>query len=128
MATVIIGNAAPLMADGSSAFGSDGEPLGNTTTDVSMAPYYNDAEEAELALSTNNDRVLSMIGRELALEDRRFALGVKDIEDLWWGNHSNDPPEWIESDDEDFARVLAAHFSSPGHACVVGRPDDWQGA
>lgn len=123
---VVIGNTAPLMADGSRAFDGGGHELTNTTTDVTMAPYYDDAAEAELALSTNNDPLLSMIGRNLAPDDRRFAIGVRDVEHLWWGNHSNDPPEWIESDDGDFARVLAEHFSGGGHVCAVGRPDGWE--
>ena len=109
--TLRLGNAAPLMADGSPA-----EHLNQTITTVTLAPYYDDAEQAELALSTDNDRTLALIGRGLSKADRRYALGLRDLEDLW-GRHSGGAPDWVDSDDEDFARAVAKHFG-----CQVGEP------
>lgn len=34
--------------------------------------------------------------------------------------HSGDTPAWVESHDEDFAKLVADEFD-----CEVGRPDDW---
>lgn len=120
MVKLLIGNASPLMADGSAA------EIGNTITEVTMAPYYNDAEQAELALSTSNDRVLSMIARYLQDEERMFALGIADVESLW-SSHSGDLPEWVECDEDPaFAAVLSNHFTNARHECSVGRPDGWE--
>lgn len=41
---------------------------------------------------------------------------------VWDRNHSFDPPEWVESDDEVLEMLLASEFN-----CAVGMPDDWEG-
>jgi len=118
MTTVLLGNTAPLMADGTPA------GIGNTITTVSMRDGWDDADVAALALSTGNDMVLNTIGKVIG-EDR-FAIGVLEVNSLWTGAHSADPPEWVESDDEGFARELGAWFSGNGHECHVGRPAEWR--
>lgn len=43
-----------------------------------------------------------------------------------WSYHSDDPPEWVESDDDLLAQVVARNFTSDGHECAVGRPSGWK--
>jgi hypothetical protein len=38
-----------------------------------------------------------------------------------WGHHSDLPPAWLESNDPDFGRLVAAELK-----CPVGRPANWQ--
>lgn len=117
--TVRLGNTAPLMADGSVS------DVGNTITDVSMRDGFDNLDEVELAASTANDPILNVILKVLDEDDRRYAIGVLEIQSLWTGVHSNDPPEWVESTDEAFAAVVAEYFTTPTHRCAVGRPDDY---
>lgn len=114
MTIVLIGNAAPLMADGRPA------EIGNTITVVEMREGWNDQQEVELALSTPNDPILNMISLALKGDAVPYAIGVLEVFDLWNGRHSNDPPEWIESDDDGFANAISKIFG-----CDVGRPAGW---
>lgn len=138
MTTVLLGNAAPLMADGSPARTTDGQPIGNTITVVGMRDDWRDEDVSRLAVSTRNDPQLNAIADLLDDADHGLAVGVLEINDLWNAGHSQDPPEWVEvPGDDDFARVLAEWFSSEparmfnrwtvpaGHECAVGRPDGW---
>ena len=120
--TVILGNVSPLMADGTSA------DIDKTTTVVSMRDGWDDLEEIELAASTANDPTLNVILKIIAPDERRYAIGLLEIQSLWFGVHSNDPPEWVESSDEGFAEILAEYYTTQSHECAVGRPDDWEDA
>lgn len=40
---------------------------------------------------------------------------------------SDDPPEWVESDSEALALLLADHWTTEDHECTVGRPANWEG-
>lgn len=54
------------------------------------------------------------------------AVSSVTAQDGAWNHHSqgNDPadvsPDWVESDDEALASLLAQHFE-----CPVGRPEEW---
>lgn len=50
---------------------------------------------------------------------------LKAVGDLW-PYHSDDPPEWVESDDALLAEVVARNFTSDEHSCRVGRPSGWR--
>lgn len=43
-----------------------------------------------------------------------------------WPYHSDDPPKWVESEDDLLAQVVARSFSTGGHECRVGRPKGWR--
>lgn len=116
---VLLGNAAPLMADGTPA------DIGRTVTEVQMREGWNDHAEIGLAASTDNDPMLTLILRLLGPDGRDYAFGLLEIQSLWTGTHSHDPPEWVESNDPGFAAALADYWTSPDHECFVGRPEDW---
>jgi hypothetical protein len=58
----------------------------------------------------------------LSNEHRPYFLHLEDIRDSWWESHSDDPADWVESDDPALAAAVAAYFG-----CSVGRPSDWAG-
>ena len=41
-----------------------------------------------------------------------------------WSYHSDDNPEWVDSDDPVLAEALCNEFNSRGGTCVVGEPAD----
>lgn len=43
-----------------------------------------------------------------------------------WSYHSDDPPEWVESDDETLSSLVAHNYTTDDHACRVGRPKGWE--
>lgn len=125
MTQVLLGNKAPVNADGAPATGPDGEPIGNTISEVSMREGWDDAEEAELALSTDNDPILVQI-RDFLDCDHSLMIGVLEVHDLWqYHAVPGDLPEWVESDNDALAQAISQWFSIRSHVCQVGRPGDW---
>lgn len=114
-ATLTLGNVAPLEANGELA------AIGNTTTDFE---FPNDAQPDVVELLVENPRYSQRI-RNTPESQRPWFVHLLDIEDAWWGTHSNDPPEWVEASDADLAALVADYFSTASHSCVVGRPSDW---
>lgn len=60
-----------------------------------------------------------------------FVPGMKLSEKLaavesLWPKHSDDLPEWVESDDSALAGVVADQFTTDDHECRVGRPSGWK--
>lgn len=110
MTTVLLGNSAPMIQkDDTSVLAPH---ISASVTRVELRPDFDDSAEAELALSTNNDRILSMIGRGLSKADKKYALGVLEIEHLMV-THSAATPSWVSCEDPEFQRVLAKHFGCP---------------
>ena len=134
MTFVLLGNSAPVNTTTAGAVPGqmipavlpDGSPLGNTITEVSMNEGWDNEEEAELALTTDNDPVLVQIRDFLTDAPDRVKLGVLTIVDLWqYHAVLGDLPEWVESDDNELADALSEWFSIRGHDCTVGRPAGW---
>lgn len=124
--TVRLGNPAPQMQV--DAVDENGAPTGQrigvpaphlhqSVTTVSMRPDFDDEGEAELALSTNNDRQLSMIARGLPKDLKKYAVGVNEIESLMATHSGGEAPTWVDSDDAEFAKAVAHHFG-----CHLGEP------
>jgi hypothetical protein len=77
-----------------------------------------DPDVVELALSTNNDRVLQMIARELGTDLRRYAIAIADIEQIMATHSGGAAPTWVAcEDDADLETAVAHHF-----ACARGEP------
>lgn len=127
--TLLLGNTAPVLsvkqADDTVTRTSMPE-AGNQVTTVQFPDGALQAEAAGRALGTNNDPMLVLIGRSLKGDDKAYALALRDVQDLWFGAHSDDPPEWVECDDPEFARVVADYFRLWGGDPVVGRPEGWE--
>lgn len=83
-------------------------------------------------------------------EGTRLTEAVASITRAYDQYHSDDPPEWVESDSAVLAQAIAEHYTYgdgerervvldgdrqptedtvelPAHECVVGRPTDWTG-
>lgn len=39
----------------------------------------------------------------------------------FWAQHSDQPPAWVESDDDLLAALIADHYG-----CELGRPENWK--
>jgi hypothetical protein len=131
MTKLLIGNSAPVGtvshydADGVETKIRTAMPhLGNQITEVDLPDGADQAEAAKLALSTGNDRTLLRIAKDLKPAEHKYALALRDLEDLW-AHHSDEDADWVESDDEAFAAVVARYFTIGDNTCVVGRPAGW---
>lgn len=136
MTYVLLGNTAPVNTvspDQPTSPGSlvpatnpQGDPLGNTITQVSLRPDWDDEDVVSLALSTDNDPVLVQIRDFLTEAPDRVKIGVLEIVDLWqYHAVPGDMPEWVESDDAELADAISSWFSIRGHECTVDRPAGW---
>lgn len=120
MTTVRFGNTAPMMQlehvrpDGTvEAVRVPAPHLTVTDTTIDMREGFDDADVVALALTTNNDRVLLMIARELGKDLERYAIGVGEVEQVVTHEAGGTAPAWVASDDADFERALAQHFDCP---------------
>lgn len=118
--TVLLGNRSPMMQqDGvsvpaehlSTSVTRVEFPAADATHDSPLDPAF-----AELTLSTNNDRVLSMIARTLG-EHRGYAVAVSEIEQIIAAHSGGQAPAWVSSDDEGLQAAVAAFYD-----CPVGEP------
>lgn len=92
--------------------------LNQSVTRVELWEGVDDPEFVDLSLSTNNDRVLAMIGRELGAGLRRWAVAVAEVEQTLGVHSAGDAPRWVACPEEpDFERALAKHFD-----CAIGEP------
>lgn len=87
--------------------------LRQSETRVVMWPGFDHPDIVRLALSTDNDRRLSMIGRTLADEHREYAIGVHELEEVVAEHAAGVKPAWVASSDRQFAEAIAAHFGCP---------------
>lgn len=92
--------------------------LNVSTTEVSMREGYDDPDEVDLALSTNNDRMLSAIGRALPKELRSKAIGVLEVDNLLATHSAGEAPDWVDSDDDPDLAKAVAHY----YGCHLGQP------
>lgn len=114
---VLLGNPNPQMQ----VKGPDGKQISapaahlpnGSSTHVEMRPGFDDPEHVTLSLSTNNDRLLSLIAGALGDEHRSYAVGVREIEDVLGVHSAGVKPSWVASNDPAFAAALAAHFGCP---------------
>lgn len=92
--------------------------LKQTITTASMRAGFDDEDEVELALSTNNDRMLVMIARELGADLRRYAVGVAEVEQFMQVHSGGVAPTWVScEDDPAFEEAIAKHYD-----CMRGEP------
>lgn len=76
-----------------------------------------DEDFAERTLSTNNDRVLTMIARALSTENRKYAPAINEIEQILALHAGGDAPAWVRSEDPALAAAIAEFYG-----CPVGEP------
>jgi hypothetical protein len=133
MPTVRLGNPAPMMQRrvvpaglsdevaehlGIKTISVPAPHLSQSITTVGMADDVIDGDEVELALSTDNDRMLVMIARQLGDERRRYAIGVSQLEQIMGVHAGGAAPTWVACpDDPDFEQAIAQHFN-----CARGEP------
>jgi hypothetical protein len=117
---VLFGNTNPQMQveqDDGSSISVPAAHLRQSVTRVEMRPEFDHPELVAHSLSTDNDRLLSMIARGLTDADKKYAVGLAELEQIVSVHAAGDKPAWVSSSDPAFATVLAAHFK-----CPVGEP------
>lgn len=129
MTEVLLGNDAPLMLASATTIDPqtgqisvviDSVPalhINQSETHVIMQPDFDDQEHVDRALSTENDRFLSLIARNLSDADRIYAIGISQIEQFWSTHSGNPKPSWVDSDDKQFAQAIGSYYNIP-----VGQP------
>jgi hypothetical protein len=121
MTTVLFGNSNPQMQaevreeqpDGSvkvSQISYRAPHLQQSETRVEMRPDFDDPAHVELSLSTDNDRMLTLVAQVVGAERRQYALGVYECEQIVSVHHGGMRPTWVWSDDGAFADALAQYF------------------
>jgi hypothetical protein len=118
--TVTFGNPSPQMqqtqADGSTV-SIPAAHLSVSVTRAEMWDGFDDAEFVERTLSTDNERMLTMIAKSLPDSDKRYAVGLYELEQIVAVHTGGLAPTWVASDDEAFQAALANHFN-----CAQGEP------
>lgn len=97
--------------------GAPAKHLKQSETRVELEPDFADEVRVAHALSTDNDLVLSLIGKSLPDADKRYAIGLQHLTQIIDTHAGGAKPAWVVCDDAEFARVVGAHFG-----CPVGRP------
>lgn len=135
----LLGNSNPQMQeDGSSV---PAEHLNQSVTRVEFGEHVANSDETLHALSTNNDRILSMIARSLGGDLKRWAVAVSETEQIMSVHSAGDAPDWVSviyeetptivdpdsgdalpvysdpSDAEELEEAIAKHFG-----CARGEP------
>jgi hypothetical protein len=132
MTTVLLGNPAPMMQRrvhhaglpedvaeeiGIKTISVPAPHVNQSITRVDMREGFDDAEECELALTTSNDRMLVLVGRQLDDDLKRYAIGVLEIEQIMSIHSGGVAPTWVSCDDQNFEEALSQHFD-----CLRGEP------
>lgn len=89
------------------------EHINQSVTTVDLWPGFDDPEQVAHTLSTDNDRMLLLIAKSLAADDKHYTVGVSEMEQLVGIHTPGVKPDWIASSDPDLQRVLCEHFDCP---------------
>lgn len=111
---VKFGNPAPQMQerrDDGTLQSVSAKHINQSVTRVEHWEGFDDPEAVAHTLSTENDRILAMIGRSLADEDKKYAVGINEMEQIIGVHTGGAAPTWVACDDADYQRVLAKHFN-----------------
>lgn len=89
------------------------EHLDVSVTSVALAAHALDVKHAKLALSTDNDRELMLIGKALG-DDKQYAIAVQQMEHIIEAHSNGVKPAWIRCDsDAKLQKVLAGFYDVP---------------
>jgi hypothetical protein len=132
MIRVLLGNDSPLMQvqmdDKQVSRAAEHLPHGSTTV-VKMREGFDDEEFVTHVLSTDNDRMLTLISRAMPTDGLKYSVGTYEIEHVISRHSGSNRPTWVWSDDEVFAKVLSDYYGVPVSAMPqalltnVGRDD-----
>jgi hypothetical protein len=118
----LLGNDAPVMQvpsispETGEVLGTRAVPaahLNQSVTRVEFADYIDDDEFIALTRSTDNDRFLAMVFRQLPDHLDRWAVAVNEAEQVWAVHAHMGRPAWVASDDPGLEEALSAWFDCP---------------
>jgi hypothetical protein len=116
---VLLGNSAPTMQvkqEDGSTIGVLAEHINQSVTRVEFNPDSVNPEFVERTLSTDNDRILSMIARNLENIEpsiKQWAVAVSEIEQIWAVHSGAGKPSWVASNNSSLQHAIAEHFGIP---------------
>lgn len=113
---VVFGNDSPQMQVEQEDGGRTGVPaphLTSSVTRVELWPGIDDPDFVQHTISTDNDRFLTMIARNLPDADQHYAVVLSELEQVVAVHTGNGRPAWISSTDPELQRVAAGHFGVP---------------
>lgn len=87
--------------------------LNQSVTRIEFADYIDDEEFVALTRSTDNDRFLAMIFRQLPDELDRWAVAVNEAEQVWAAHAHTGKPVWVASEDPGLEEALSVWFDCP---------------
>lgn len=87
--------------------------LNQSVTRIEFADYIDDDEFIALTRSTDNDRMLALIFRQLPDELDRWAVAVNEAEQVWASHAHTGRPAWVASDEPGLQDALATWFDCP---------------
>jgi hypothetical protein len=87
--------------------------LNQSVTRVEFADYIDDDDFIALTRSTDNDRMLAMIFRQLPDELDRWAVAVNEAEQVWALHAHTGKPAWVASEDAGLEEALSIWFDCP---------------
>lgn len=91
--------------------------INQSETRVEMWKGFDDPAAVDHTLSTDNDRVLTLVSRVLPDADRKYSVGVHEFDQIVSVHSAGLKPSWVVSNDPEFARVLGEFYH-----CPVGQP------
>jgi hypothetical protein len=119
--TVSFGNTNPMMThevrddDGTlvSRVQRPAKHINQSVTSVSLWPGIDDPDFVERALSTDNDRLLSMLAKTVSPEHRNHTIALHEVEQIVQTHAGGAKPAWVASSDSSLQAALAKHFDCP---------------
>lgn len=93
------------------------EHLNQSVTSGTLWDGIDDKAAVEHSLSTNNDRMLSLLAKSLPPEDRHYAVALNELEQVAQVHAGGTLPAWFVSSDPGLQAAAARHFG-----CSEGEP------
>lgn len=92
MATILLGNSNPqVQVNGASVAAAH---INQSVTRVELWDGIDDQDFVDLTLSTNNDRLLTLIARELGPDLKKYTVAVGEVEQILGVHAAGDAPTW----------------------------------
>lgn len=115
MSVVLMGNTAPVQVRRVEVSEEEGEARDDLRVlgPVGDQPGVVEAEHRIRIEPTGEPTIIRIPGA------RRKSEALHEIHSLWGRYHSEDPPEWVASDDEGLAADIAAEFTYGDHTCEL---------
>lgn len=91
--------------------------LGNSTAKEG----YRDTPDGPLKFRTVRGNHVTTVRPPDGMSIGEVFTSITNVPNGVWAAHADDPPDWVESDSDGLASLIAEHYG-----CPVGRPKSWK--